>query len=246
MISGLYSAATSMDAAVRRHEIAAENLANIQMPGFRRRVMSQSTFDAMMPQLAPSANSPATSKLLGTATNPVQFDFSQGRLEDTKRPMDVAIAGDGFFTVQRNDEKLFTRNGSFHVGPDGSLTTIDNLPVLGGGRPIMLPTDTSSESIEIARDGRMYAGGLEFAQLDVVQISDTSVLTPVGASLFAAPPDVTPQPSSAEVLQGRLEYANTSSITEMINIITGSRVYEASQKALTMIAESVQRRIGLQ
>ena len=186
MISGLYSAATSMDAAVQRHEMAAENLANIQMPGYRRRVMSQSTFDTVMPPLDPGTSGAFSTRLLGTATSPVRFDFSQGGLEDTKRPLDVAITGDGFFTVQGSEGPLYTRNGSFHVAPDGTLTTIDNLPVLSGGRPIVLPDGATSENIEIARDGRMYSNDQEFAQLDVVQFSDPGVLTAAGATLFAS------------------------------------------------------------
>ena len=245
MITGLYSAATAMDASVRRHEVASENLANIQMPGFRRRMISQTTFDTAVSALDSSSDGSAASKLLGTTTGPVKIDFTQGSLEETKRPLDTAISGDGFFTVQGPDGPLYTRNGSFHVRPDGALTTIDHLPVLGNGRPIMLPAGTNSEGIDISRDGRMYSNGQEFAQLDVVEFSDTSVLTPVGASLFSAPRDASIQPSSAEVLQGTLELANTSSINELINIIAGQRNFEASQKALNTIAESVQRRIGI-
>ena len=225
--------------------MAAENLANIQMPGYRRRVMSQATFDPSIPSGDSAASGPHSSMPTGAASSPIEFDFSQGRLEETERPLDLAISGDGFFTVQGNDGPLYTRNGSFHVGPDRELTTIDKLPVLSGGRPIELPNGANSESIEITSDGRMYSNGQEFARLDVVQFSNTSVLTPVGASLFTAPADTIPQPSPAEVLQGRLEFANTSPINEMISIITGMRNYEASQKALNTISESVQRRIGL-
>ena len=234
-----------MDAAVRRHEMAAENLANIQMPGYRRRVMSQATFDTVMPGADPSGGGSTSSTLLGAASSPIEFDFSQGRLEETERPLDVAIVGEGFFTVQGNDGPLYTRNGSFHVDPDRVLTTIDGLPVLSNGRPIELPNGASAENLEITSDGRLYSNNQEFARLDVVEFSDMSVLTPVGASLFAAPTNIFPQPSPSEVLQGRLEFANTSPIAEMISIITGMRNYEASQKALNTIAESVQRRIGL-
>ena len=121
--------------------------------------------------------------------SPIQFDFTQGRLEETNRRLDVAISGDGFFTVEGSQGPLYTRNGSFHAGPDGTLTTIDNLPVLSGGRPIELPQGATTENIDITRDGRMSANGQEFAQLDLVQFSDPSLLTAEGASLFAAPPE---------------------------------------------------------
>lgn len=92
MISGLYSAATGMDAATRRHETAAENLANVQMPGFRRRIVTQTTFESMMP--SPPAAGSNVSRLLGTETKPTSYDFSQGHLEDTGRPLDMALTGE--------------------------------------------------------------------------------------------------------------------------------------------------------
>lgn len=245
MISGLYSAATAMDAATQRHAVTSENLANVQMPGYRRRIITQASFDTLIPPLQQPVDGVYSSKLLGTTVNPVTFDFTQGHLEDTKRPLDLALSGEGFFTVQGENGPLYTRNGSLYV-TNNQLTTVDNLPVLGVGGPIVLPADlSSSEAIEISRDGRLSANGQEFGQLNIVQFPDNSVLTPMGASLFSAVGDAVPVPSSAEVLQRYLELSNTSSIDEMINLITGTRQYEAAQKALNTIAESVQRRIGL-
>ncbi len=245
MISGLYSAATAMDASTRRHEIAASNLANVQMPGFRRQMVTQTTFDNIMPPLPGNSDQIYTSKLLGTATNPTTHDFTQGHFEQTERPLDIALTGDGFLTINGPDGPLYTRNGSLYVDTNRQLTTVDNLPVMGAGGPITLPANVNTESIEIARDGRLYANGQEFGQLAIVRFDDNGVLQPAGASLFAVTGDALPLPSPAEVLQGHLELSNTSSIDEMINLIVSSRQQEAAQKALNTIAESVQRRIGL-
>ncbi|MCA9009553.1 MAG: hypothetical protein KDB01_07395, partial [Planctomycetaceae bacterium] len=76
MISGLYSAATAIDVSNRRQEIASENLANLQMPGYRRRVMSQSSFDAVLQPM----QGVYSSKLLGTVPNETQYDFMQGHI----------------------------------------------------------------------------------------------------------------------------------------------------------------------
>ncbi len=245
MISGLYSAATAMDAATRRHEVASENLAHVQMPGYRKRVLTQTTFDTLSPPMRDVRNDVYSSKLLGTATKPVSYDFSQGHFEETKRPLDVAISGEGFLTVQGPNGQLFTRNGSLYVQPDGALTTVDKLPVIGAAGPIVLPPGVTSEAVEISRDGRLYSNGVEFGQLSLVEFVDNSALTPMGASLFSVTGDAQPQPSDAEVLQGHLELANTSTIDEMINLIQGTREFEAAQKALQTIAESIQKRIGL-
>jgi flagellar basal body rod protein FlgG len=243
MISGLYSAATGMDAATRRHETAAENLANVQMPGYRRRIVTQTTFESMLQNQPSSGNN--VSKLVGTETKPTSYDFSQGHFEDTGRPLDMALTGEGFFTVNGPGGPMYTRNGSFYVDANRTLTTVDNLPVMGPAGPIVLPPNVSTEAVEVTRDGRLFANGQEFGQFRLAQFADDSVLTPTGSSLFAAPPDTTPAVSVANVTQRSLEISNTSSIDELINLVEGTRHFEASQKALTTIAEAIQKRIGL-
>jgi len=147
--------------------------------------------------------------------------------------------------VQGPGGPLYTRNGSFHVGSNRELLTIDNLPVMGAGGPIVLPAGVTPEAVEVSLDGRLYENGVPFAELSIVQFEDTGVLQAAGASLFTAEPGAIALPSAAEVLQGRLELANTSSINELIQIMAGSRQFEAAQKAMNTITESVQRRIGL-
>ncbi len=245
MISGLYSAATAMDVTNRRHEITAENLANLQTPGYRRRILSQSSFDAVMQPLQVAKNGVDSSRLLGATTGETQFDFTQGHIQETKLKLDVALNGEGFFSVLGPDGPLYTRSGAFHVDPEGTLVNVDGLPVMGTGGPIRLPGDATSAQIEIAKDGNIYAGDQQIGQLALVQFADNSVLSAAGASLFTASPGAVTTGSSAEVLQGRLEMANTSSVDELINMISISRHRDAAQKALNTIAESIQKRIGL-
>ena len=243
MISGLYSAATAMEVAGARHEATAENLANIQMPGFRRRMIPQSSFDTMLQMntqqdLMKSVN-------MGAVSRPVHYNFQQGHLDQTGRPIDVAVIGDGFFTVEGPEGPLYTRNGSFHVTPERQLVTIDLLPVMGTGGPIVLPADATTENISITTDGRLNFDGVEFGQLNLVRFNDLNQLTPRGASLFEAPPTAGLQPSEAIVRQGWLELANVSSMEEMVNLIDNTRQYEAAQKAMNAISEAIQKRIGL-
>ncbi|MCA9061454.1 MAG: flagellar hook basal-body protein [Planctomycetaceae bacterium] len=257
MISGLYSAATGMDAAANRHEVAAENLANIQAPGFRRRVMTQTTFEAELRNRMVQnrqgqsiyvgrdlLHSPY-SAMLGTTVDDIQYDFAPGNYQMTNRPLDIAIHGDGFFTVQGPQGPLYTRSGAFHVNENGELITVDRLPVIGTNGPIILPADASTEGVRVLRDGRLMANGVEFGQLQIARFDQPQQLTAVGASLFAAPPNMPPEPSEAEIQGGSLELANTSAIGELTAIIQGTRQYEAAQKALTTIGDAVQRRIGL-
>lgn len=241
MISGLYSAATAIDVANRRQEITSENLANLQMPGYRRRVMSQSSFDAVLQPMQGGYSS----KLLGTVPDETQYDFMQGHIEETKLKLDVALNGAGFFTVQGPSGPLYTRSGAFHLDPQGVLVNVDGMPILGTGGPIQIPAGITEGQLEITRDGNIYAGDQQIGRLALVQFADNSVLTAEGASLFSAPPDAVTTGSAAEVLQGRLEMSNTSSVNELINIIAISRHRDAAQKAITTISDSIQKRIGL-
>ncbi|MCX7387114.1 MAG: flagellar basal-body rod protein FlgF [Planctomycetales bacterium] len=245
MISGLYSAATAMDVTNRRHEMVSENLANLQTPGYRRRVLSQSSFDTMMQPLQVATDGVDSSKLLGATTGDTQYDFSQGHIQETKLKLDVALNGEGFFTVQSPDGPLYTRSGAFHLDPAGTLVNVDGQPILGIGGPIQVPAGVTTEQIEITNDGSVYANDQQIGQLALVQFADNNTLTAVGASLFTAPPGAVTTGSSAEVLQGRLEMSNTSSVHELINMISLSRHRDAAQKALNTIAESIQKRIAM-
>ena len=118
------------------------------------------------------------------------------------------------------------------------------------GGPVLIlinqvPGNVTTAQLEIASDGSIFAGDQEIGQLALTQFADNKELTAVGASLFAASADAVPTGSSAAVLQGRLEMANTSSVTELINMIAISRHRDAAQKALNTIAEAIQQRIGL-
>ena len=241
MIPGLYSAAMAMEGTYQRQAVASENLANLQMPGYRRRVVSQSSFESVLRPMQ-GVNS---SKLQATTASEKNFDFTQGNIEDTKLRLDVALNGEGFFTVKGPNGPLYTRSGAFHIDPQGTLVNVDGMPILGTGGPIQFSGGVTEAQIEIAKDGNIYAGDQQIGQLALVQFADNNVLVAEGASLFSAPPDAVTTGSAAEVLQGRLEMANTSSVQELINIISISRNNDAAQKALMTLSDSIQKRIGL-
>ena len=165
-------------------------------------------------------------------------------MKQTGRSLDVAIDGDSFFVVDGPEGPLYTRNGSFRATPDGNLVTVDGLNVQGRNGTISIPANTSSESISVTPDGRLLADGVEFAQLDTVQFSDTSRLVSKGASLFHAPDGVDVEQTDEVLLGGFVESANVAHMDELINILIASRQYEAAQKALKTIDESLNRHIN--
>jgi flagellar basal body rod protein FlgG len=245
MIPGLYSAATAMDVTDRRQQVVAENLANLQTPGYRRRILSQASFDSVIAPLQMQNNGVYSSKLLGAQTGDIKFDFTQGHLEETGVKMHAALNGDGFFTIQGPNGPLYTRSGAFHADPQGTIVNVDGLPVLGTNGPLTLPGGASSAQVEITRDGNIYVAEQRVGQLQLVNFADKNVLQPEGTSLFSAPASAVTTGTGAEVIQGSLEMANTSSVDQLVNMIEISRHREASQRALMTIADSIKKRIGM-
>lgn len=248
MLSGIYSAATGMDAASVRHEAAAENLAHAHMPGYRRRRVQQSTFNNVLNDVRGSTN--GYSVVNGTSVGPeenrqIQIDFTSGLLQQTGRNLDVALNDEGFFVVSGPDGPLYTRNGAFEVTAEGELvTSADRLPVEGANGPLQLPPNVTAQQVVVAGDGRLYANGTEIGQLQMVNFDQTDGLHPVGASLFEARGAAEPVEYNGSVAPGFLELSNVQHMEELVDIMIASRHYEASQKALTKIDDAVGRHIN--
>lgn len=244
MISGLYSAATALDAAEARHRIASENLAHVHQPGYRRRVIKQTTFGEALGQFQDLTG---YAKTLGTsaADSEILVDHSSGVLEQSQRPLDVALQGDGFFSIEGPDGRLFTRNGRFHLDPNGTLVTVDGLPVRGTSGTISLPAGTSANSLQIDAGGRVLAGGQEIGRLELTNFADPQQLVAAGASLFRDPGTAGAGEASVQILQGYVEKSNVTPIDELISIMVSSRQYEAARKAMTSLDDSIHNRIDL-
>lgn len=249
MINGLYTAARAMESAERQHEIAAENLANVQMQGYKRRFLHQSTFDAEVTGALKNEKRQHKDSIPHPDHDVLQLesahDFLQGQMKDTGRSLDVALSGDGFFVVTGPEgEQLYTRNGSFYVNDNRQLVTIDNLPVQGQGGPIVLPDNGNAGGLKIDRDGRVFAGREEIGQLQLVDFADRTLLEPMGSTLYIAGQGATPAPATPDVMQGYLEQSNVVTINELISIISSSKQFEAAQKSMSMIMETLQKRIS--
>ncbi len=101
-----------------------------------------------------------------------RIDRSSGSLTPTGNPLDLAIAGEGFFAVQARDKVLYTRNGSFHRTPEGLLASSEGNPVLGEQGRISLPNG----SVAVSSDGTVSVGGAVVAKLRIVEFSPAANL----------------------------------------------------------------------
>ncbi len=164
-------------------------------------------------------------------------NFEQGHLKGTGNALDVALGGEGFFSVQTPQGIQYTRKGNFVLNSNGTLVTQEGYPVLGkGGSEIQI----SGQNVVVASSGAIIVDGVEVDTLNVVDFADKKVLLKNGNSLYS-PIDPNDQGSPAAetlVQQGFIEASNVDSIkamTEMIDVIRG---YESYQKALQSMNET--------
>lgn len=225
MIRGLYSAAGGMQAMSLQQDATSHNLSHAMKPGFRREILQFDSIGQQQDIIAPSTS--------------LHTDFTPGIHEYTGSKFDVALDGPGFFAVEGPSGTLYTRSGVFQPNGAGQLVTPDGLRVLGDGGPISIPLDSDLNRVEITPDGSIVVGGGAVAQLKVSSFDKPEQLERVGSSYFQASPDTKATESEAEVRQGYRELGNTTVVQEMVQMLAGARLFEATQKALTQIADTI-------
>jgi flagellar basal-body rod protein FlgF len=233
MIQGVYGAATALDVATQAQETTAQNLAHLNVPGYRARGMAFQPFDQMV------TGDPSTDHLYGTQVGRVYSNFQGGPLQFTGSPLDLATDGNNFFVLQGPNGPLYSRNGIFTRNPDGQLVSQSGLPVMSDGGGTLTIPPTAGE-IRISAEGSVRAGPNVIGKIQTARFTDPRQLTPAGTTLYAAPPDVTPETGKGIVMQGYREGSNVEPATELITMIRTSRYSEAAQKALRALSDALQ------
>ncbi len=229
MDSGYYAAMTGLVARSQALDIAATNLANAGTPGYRA---EKEYFSSVL--LGPDA----ADSQLGQAVNNYgllggdQLSMIQGTIDQTGNPLDLAIAGEGFFQVQTTSGPRYTRNGSFHRTPAGLLVTASGDPVLSAsGKPIPIPPG----EVSIGADGSVSVDGGVVATVGVFAFPKGVQLSAEGADRYVAPEGATPKLSKDAVLhQGALETANENATAGAMSLVVIQREAEMMQKVLTI------------
>ena len=236
----LYQAAAAMNASARWQEVISENLASSQIPGFKKQDLSFSAVQARIAGTSPSSARRFAMPLAVATTN-----LQGGELRSTGVATDLALEGPGVFEVQMpGGRRGYTRDGGFHVSAQGELVTKQGLPVMGDTGPLQLDTSNPGP-ISVAPTGEVSQGAVLKGRLKLSEFSDPGALVSTGTGLFvAADPAVQPPAASAaSVRQGFVENANTSSVTEMVNLISAMRLFQANQKVIQSADDRVGRLI---
>ena len=221
----------------RQLDVVANNIANMNTTGFKGERMM------FVEHLVKSQES---GKLLGTKLSfardiATMLDVSEGPMETTGNPLDLAITGEGYFVIQTENGERYTRNGRFKLDDGGQLVNQNGEPVLSiGGQPFFLsPEDTE---ISISKDGTMSTNNGDLGQIRVVTFDNQQVLERSAAGLFsseAPPKDV----QETEIVQGMLEGSNVQPIFEMARMIDIHRTYDGVRSFIEREDERIRNMI---
>ena len=209
------------------------NLANVDTPGFKKETV---TFDEMLYQATSSRQRVGKALRINTV-------HQQGVMQKTDAPLDLAIAGDGFFRVETPAGIRYTRAGNFQRNNEGLLVTANGYPVLSESGPITL----TGNRFDVARDGSISVDGAQSGRLTVVK-ADPQALKKEGENLFRLEDGGVEETSpNFQLMQGHLEKSNVNTVTEMTEMIDLYRAYEGQQKiirAVDDLDDLAVRRVG--
>lgn len=213
-------AASRLTAAQRALEVTADNIANADTPGYRtERVLFTDWLNRQTGSTPPGGTTIAYVQDRATWR-----EQSQGAISRTGNPFDLALAGDGYFTVNTPAGPRLTRNGRFGLQPDGTLADMSGNAVLDTtGQPIQLsPADTT---ITIAGDGTVSSQNAQLGKIGVVQPTDPQRLTAEGGALLRAATPTTAM-ATPGIVQGAVEGSNVQPVLELTRMMDGLRQFQ--------------------
>jgi flagellar basal-body rod protein FlgG len=245
----MWVAKTGLDAQQTRMNVISNNLANVNTTGYKR---DRAVFEDMLYQnikqagSQTDANSQApTGLMLGTGVRVVATEkiHAQGNMMTTQNPLDLAIAGGGFFQIAQADGTLaYTRDGGFKLSNTGQLVTSSGAVLQPA---ITVPQNASA--LSVGRDGtvsvELTGGGNQvIGQIQVARFINPSGLQSLGQNLLketpasGAPQVLAPgQGGAGAIIQGSLEASNVNVVEEMVNMIETQRAYEINSKAISAV-----------
>ena len=222
MINGMLESARGCLKEELRMDIISNNLANINVIGFKKDRIS---FQKILNQASVTADAPANVTILP--------DMEQGGLTATGNELDLAISGKGFFKINTANGIRYTRKGNFMLDPKGMLITQSGDQVMGKTGPIQI----AGNNISIDNKGNIQTDMGQIGQLDIVDFDDYKGIVKEGKNQFMNPQNIpeTAIPSETTVSQGYTELSNVNAAEEMVNMINATRAFESYQKSMKVI-----------
>ena len=238
----VYQAASALNAMDRWQEVIAENIASASVPGFKKKEFSFAAVEAGLRPPSPNSHQPSPVLM---PQGRESTNFQPGDFHVTGVKTDMAVDGTGFFAVQLPDGSTgFTRDGEFRISVQGQLVTKNGFLVQGDSGPIQLDPNNHGE-VSISATGEISQGTDRKGRIKLVEFAQPQQLSRLNGGYFldggaAGAADAT----NSSVRQGVIESANTSTTTDMAQVLTAMKIYEANHKVTQMHDERMSRSIS--
>lgn len=240
MVNGLYTASRAMTNILAKQDVHAQNIANASTNGFK------------MARLVNTAEVTVGRNDQGELrekenqqVSEITTSFAQGPMVNTGNEFDLALTAPGFFMVEAEDGVRYTRNGGFSLNSYGELVTLSGKRVLDdGGQPLVMK---DGGDVRFLEDGSVNVDGKRVGKLGIVDFADTKKLRYGQDGCFGnLDPAGNPAtaPATVGVKSGFLEGSNADPINTMVNMIADYRNYEAAQRAVHAVDETLGRAVN--
>jgi flagellar basal-body rod protein FlgG len=250
MVRSLWTGASGMIGQQANIDTISNNLANVNTAGYKK---MRADFEDLIYQTVKVAGTPATEDTVvpvgiqmghGVKLADTQRVFSQGALQNTEVPTDMAIQGDGFFRIQMYDGTwAYTRNGNFKIDETGRMVTSNGYWLLPD---IVMPENFLPNSVTVSQDGRVSVvvpqiddEPIQIGQIELYRFPNPVGLTAIGENLFkitGASGDPIPGRPGYEgmgkIAHKFLEMSNISVVREMVDLIVAQRAYEFNSRTI--------------
>lgn len=256
MVKGLYTAHTGMVNEMLRLDIMSNNLANADTTAYKKEGTTSTTFaDELAFRIRDTSDAGLPKRLGGitycTKLGQVYTDYSTGNMKVTDNDTDFAINGNGFFAIAFTNKAgetsvKYTRDGAFTVNKEGYLVTKDGDYVLNAngamtGNPAQenfVRVDPNAR-LQVNALGQIYQNNELADTIGLVDFDNYDYIEKYGENLYNLADGGSVTASDATIEQGTLETSNVNVVSEMVNMITIQRAYEAGQKVITSIDETL-------
>jgi len=250
MLRGLAISAAGMSIESQRLDVIAQNLANVDTPGYQRQVLTAKSFVAQLSStltnlVAQPVTPPVRPDSLAI-TSSLSYDTSENSLHATGNQLDFALPAQAFFAVRQPDgSEVATRNGAFMLNDQHQLVTVstngaEHCQVLGQGGPVTI----NGSHWEINRQGAIVVDGKTVDQLKIMSYGKTYPTAPVQLGNGFVNITGAQQVTNLPVSQGMLNGSNVNPVSEMISMIAATRLFEANQKCVQAQDETLNHAVN--
>ncbi|PID28846.1 MAG: flagellar biosynthesis protein FlgF [Candidatus Cloacimonadota bacterium] len=224
MIRSLHQNSSAMQLLLDKINVTSNNLANVNTAGFKKKGVFFQQLTGAEQALARDG----IVKEMPAGQIAVYTDYSVGKLTYTGNSLDIALQGEGFFTIETPEGDKYTRNGNFSLDSNQNLVTAEGFAVKGEAGPVKI----TGNDVVIGKDGTVQADGEAINKLMIKKISNDQLVR-VGSNFYVPKEGAEVEDISASgILQGYLELSNINIVSEMTNMIATQRHYEANSKVI--------------